>query len=92
MNCSIPFTANTTCPKMCKFTMSNLNYNGARDLKIKLLFNNVNNNRVVDACANRSPKQGFRELYINCSSWNEGKVLHYTKPYCHIHEHVYMCL
>ncbi|XP_065938817.1 uncharacterized protein [Magallana gigas] len=65
--------ANTTCPKMCKFTMSNLKSNGARDLKIKLLFNNVSNNRVVDACANRSPNQAFRELYINCSSWNEGE-------------------
>uniref|UniRef100_A0A8W8LJW3 EB domain-containing protein n=1 Tax=Magallana gigas TaxID=29159 RepID=A0A8W8LJW3_MAGGI len=65
--------ANTTCPKICKFTMSDLKSNGARDLKIKLLFNNVSNNRVVDACANRSPNQGFRELYINCSSWNEGE-------------------
>lgn len=60
--------ANTTCPKMCKFEMSNVNSKGKLGLKIQLLFNSYN--ATIDACIH--PSQIFRNLTINCSSWNEG--------------------
>lgn len=73
MNFSNPFTANTTCPKKCKFTMSNKNSNGAiHGLKIQLLFNERNKTE-LEACSNSPQNKRFRELYINCSSWNIGK-------------------
>lgn len=70
MNFSILITANTTCPKMCKFEMSNVNSKGKLGLKIQLLFNSYN--ATIDACIH--PSQIFRNLTINCSSWNEGKL------------------
>lgn len=70
MNFSILITANTTCPKMCKFEMSNVNSNGKHGLKIQLLFNSYN--ETIVACSN--PSQKFRNLKMNCSSWNEGKL------------------
>lgn len=76
MNFSIPFTANTTCPKKCKFTMSKKNSNEApRGLKIQLIFNDRSKTE-LEACSNNksSQTQRFRELYIDCSSWNEGKL------------------
>lgn len=73
MNFSNPFTANTTCPNKCKFTMSNKNSNGAiHGLKIQLLFNERNKTE-LEACSNSPQNKRFRELYINCSSWNKGK-------------------
>ncbi|XP_052680418.1 uncharacterized protein LOC128161232 [Crassostrea angulata] len=60
--------ASITCPKRCKFTMSNSNSNGKRGLKFQLFFNTKN--ETVDACgANKNGK--FRNIYINCSSWND---------------------
>lgn len=67
----IIITASITCPKRCKFTMSNSNSNGKRGLKFQLFFNTKN--ETVDACgANKNGK--FRNIYINCSSWNDGKL------------------
>ncbi|XP_065938814.1 uncharacterized protein [Magallana gigas] len=64
--------ANTTCPKKCKFTMSNKTSNGAiRGLKIQLLFNDRNKTE-LEACSNNPQNKRFGELYINCSSWNKG--------------------
>lgn len=72
MNFSIPFTATTTCPKICRFTMSNKNSNGTpRGLNIQLIFNDRNKTE-LEACSNEKRNQGFREIYINCSSWNKG--------------------
>lgn len=72
MNFPILITANTTCPKMCEFTMSSWHPDGALGLIIQLKFNDNNESEVVEACSSQSKK--FMTLYINCSSWNEGKL------------------
>lgn len=70
MNLPILIAANTTCLKTCEFTMSNFNSNGKRGLKFQLFFNSKN--ETVDVCSDK--KGTFRNLYINCSSWNDGKL------------------
>lgn len=62
--------ANTTCPKMCEFTMSSWNSDGVLGLKIQFIFNGKWQEEEVEACSSQSQK--FMTLYINCSSWNEG--------------------
>lgn len=72
MNFPILITANTTCPKMCEFTMSSWNSDGVLGLKIQIIFNGKWQEEEVEACSSQSQK--FMTLYINCSSWNEGKL------------------
>lgn len=64
--------------------MSSWNSDGVLGLKIQFIFNGKW--QEVEACSSQSQK--FMTLYINCSSWNEGKLYNITKPYRHMH--VYM--